>query len=89
MCGRYTIKTNRKTLEERFDLPEGELPDFAPRYNLGPAQDGLVLRPGNRPGTRTAAWLRWGLIPSWTKDSGGQPLLIQPRARDSYLREVR
>lgn len=78
MCGRYTLKTNRSRIEERFDLED--LPEFEPRYNLAPTQDGLVIRPGESPGTRTAAWLRWGLIPSWTKARGSGPLLINARS---------
>jgi putative SOS response-associated peptidase YedK len=79
MCGRYTLKTGRKKLAEQFELDD--LPDFTPRYNLGPTQDGLVVRTGDAPGTRTAAFLRWGLIPSWSKPGGGPaPLLINARS---------
>jgi putative SOS response-associated peptidase YedK len=93
MCGRYTLKTHRKKIQERFAV--GELPDLQPRYNLGPTQDGLVVRPGDKPATRTAALLRWGLIPAWTKDRSTLPLLINARAetlasknafRDSFKR---
>jgi putative SOS response-associated peptidase YedK len=84
MCGRYTIKTDRRIIEERFGLDE--LPAFAPRYNLAPTQDGLVLRPGQRPGQRVAAWLRWGLIPAWTKNPAAQPLLINARSETAASR---
>lgn len=78
MCGRYTLKTHRRKIQERFDV--GDVPELLPRYNLGPTQDGLVLRPGDLPATRTAALLRWGLIPSWTKEKSSLPLLINARA---------
>ncbi|MBE2215273.1 MAG: SOS response-associated peptidase [Opitutaceae bacterium] len=93
MCGRYTLKTHRKKIQERMGVDE--LPDLVPRYNLGPTQDGLVVRTGDSPGTRTAAMLRWGLIPAWTKDKASLPLLINARAetvaskgafRDSFKR---
>jgi putative SOS response-associated peptidase YedK len=93
MCGRYTLKTHRKKIQERFAVDE--LPDLAPRYNLGPTQDGLVVRTGDAPARRTAAMLRWGLIPAWTKDKSSLPLLINARAetvaskgafRDSFKR---
>lgn len=78
MCGRYTLKTSRNKLAGQFELDE--LPDFTPRYNLGPTQDGLVVRTGDAPGTRTAAFLRWGLVPSWTKEGDRPPLLINLRS---------
>lgn len=67
MCGRYTLKTNRSKIEQQFDVDD--LQDFQPRYNIAPTQDCLIVRSGNPSGDRSAAWLHWGLIPSWTKDS--------------------
>lgn len=86
MCGRYTIKTDRRLIEERFGLDE--LPAFAPRYNVAPTQDGLVVRPGDGPGKRVAAWLRWGLIPSWSKSASAQPLLINARSETAAAKPV-
>jgi putative SOS response-associated peptidase YedK len=91
MCGRYTLRTDRSKIEKQFGLDE--LPEFAPRYNLAPTQDGLVVKAGGSPGTRTAAWLRWGLIPSWTKDSStthgwinarSETAASKPSFRDSF-----
>lgn len=93
MCGRYTLKSHRRKIQERIGVDD--LPELEPRYNLGPTQDGLVVRPGDAPATRTAAMLRWGLIPAWTKDRASMPLLINARAetvaakgafRDSFKR---
>jgi putative SOS response-associated peptidase YedK len=78
MCGRYTLKTDRSQIEKRFGVEE--LPPFEPRYNLAPTQDGLVILPGAQPGTRTAAWLQWGLVPSWSKSPGSGPVLINARS---------
>lgn len=78
MCGRYTLKTDRRKLAEKFQLDE--LPELTPRYNLGPTQDGLVVRTGDAPGTRTAATLRWGLIPAWAREGAQLPLLINARS---------
>lgn len=89
MCGRYTLKTDRSKIAQRFGVED--VPPLAARYNLGPTQDGLVVRPGDAPGTRTAALLRWGLIPAWTKNRGSTPLLINARsetaARSPAFRE--
>lgn len=84
MCGRYTLKTGRKKLAEQFHLDE--LPELSPRYNLGPTQDGLVVRTGDAPGTRTAAFLRWGLIPAWSKAGVSAPLLINVRGETAVSR---
>jgi putative SOS response-associated peptidase YedK len=94
MCGRYTLKSGRKKLVEQFAFDD--LPEFQPRFNLGPTQDGLVVRTGDRPGTRTAAWLRWGLVPSWTKPGAHSPPLLinargetvaeKPAFRDAFKR---
>lgn len=78
MCGRYTLKTDRRRLAECFELDE--VPEYRPRYNLAPTQHGLVVRAGARPGTRAAAWIRWGLIPGWINARTGSPLLINARA---------
>jgi putative SOS response-associated peptidase YedK len=84
MCGRYTLKTDRRVLEKHFRLPE--LPDFLPRYNLGPTQDGLIVRTGDRPGKKTVAWLRWGLIPGWARADSDLPLLINARVETAASR---
>jgi putative SOS response-associated peptidase YedK len=48
---------------------------FEPRYNIAPTQEVLVVREPER-GEREAAMLRWGLIPSWSKEvQGGAPMI--------------
>lgn len=84
MCGRYTLKTDRSKIEEHFGLEN--VPAFEPRFNLAPTQDGLVVRPGKEPGTRTAAMLRWGLIPSWAKERANLPLMINARCESAASR---
>ena len=58
MCGRYTLHTR-----DRIELKG--LP-FAPRYNIAPSQDVLVIADFGR-GVE-ARTLTWGLIPSWSTD---------------------
>jgi putative SOS response-associated peptidase YedK len=69
MCGRYRIK--------RFDLlvaglrsqplPGFEEFDEKPRWNVAPSQLVPIIRSGQN-GTNELALVRWGLIPSWTKE---------------------
>ncbi len=41
MCGRYVLNAPKSRLTERFNL--AECPDFAPRYNIAPTSDVLVI----------------------------------------------
>jgi putative SOS response-associated peptidase YedK len=68
-------------LVEHFDLEvrsDRQLPLFEARYNIAPTQDVLVIREVD--GARDAAMMRWGLIPSWSKDPGGGPPMINARS---------
>jgi putative SOS response-associated peptidase YedK len=51
---------------------------FEPRYNIAPTQEILVVREPDR-GEREAAMLRWGLIPSWSKEPQSGPPMINAR----------
>jgi putative SOS response-associated peptidase YedK len=66
MCGRFTLKTPVERLSEKFQFPQ-VLP-LKPRYNIAPSQSVAVVRLVPEDSDRELAMLRWGLIPSWTKD---------------------
>jgi putative SOS response-associated peptidase YedK len=53
MCGRYALHANPEVVALQFHL--SETPAFAPRYNIAPQAEVLVVRRGG------AALLRWGL----------------------------
>lgn len=55
-----------------------QLPLFEARYNIAPSQEVLVVR--NVDGVREASTMRWGLVPSWSKEPGGGPPMINARA---------
>jgi putative SOS response-associated peptidase YedK len=68
-------------LVTHFDLEvraDRQLPLFEARYNIAPTQEVLAVREVD--GTREAAMLRWGLIPSWSKEPGGGPPMINARS---------
>lgn len=76
MCGRYTLAKPAQELAQAFGVNE---PDQLPlRFNIAPTQAVLVVR--QLEGGRSLDWLRWGLIPSWSKDPKSGPLLINARA---------
>jgi putative SOS response-associated peptidase YedK len=65
-----------------FDLgvrDDRQLPLFEPRYNIAPTQDVAIVRM-DQDGRRELALVRWGLVPSWTKQPGAGPPLINARA---------
>lgn len=76
MCGRYALAVQPEDVEAEFSMIRIEW--FPPRYNIAPTQPILVVR-GER-GARQPALVRWGLIPSWTKDLSAMPLLFNARS---------
>lgn len=76
MCGRYTIYTDLTQLAERFGFDAGEI-DFLPSYNVAPTQSVLTVVRSER---SRAELMRWGLIPSWTKNMPKGNPVINARA---------
>ena len=71
MCGRFTAKLTWQQLHDLYEIavpePRQDDLDLKPRYNIAPSQTVPVVRL-NPAGRRELALLRWGLIPSWSKD---------------------
>lgn len=65
MCGRFTLRRPAKVNIE--GLPTSELFESAPRYNIAPSQDVFAVTEMDE--QRQVSLLRWGLIPSWSKDA--------------------
>jgi putative SOS response-associated peptidase YedK len=53
MCGRYALHANPEVVALQFGL--GALPEFAPRFNIAPATEVLIVRDGK------ASLAHWGL----------------------------
>ena len=64
MCGWFALFASGDEVAERFQLTE--MPLFDPRYNIAPTQPVAAVR-ATAAGL-TLAFLRWGLIPSWSSD---------------------
>lgn len=79
MCGRFTQKLTPQEVCDLYGVREPP-PSIArePRYNGAPTQDFAVCRVGGG-GARRVAELRWGLVPSWWRDAGTGPPLINAR----------
>jgi putative SOS response-associated peptidase YedK len=78
MCGRFTLTTPAAELAAQFHLPPGAVSSARPRYNVAPSQPVLAVRAGAA--GRSAAWLRWGLVPSWADDPAIGHRLLNARA---------
>jgi len=67
MRGLFTLGATASTLAAQFDL--ASVPTWTPRYNIAPTQEVLVVLQPSPQGSRETRLHRWGLIPSWAKDS--------------------
>jgi len=70
MCGRYGISVTKKELNEylneHYHIEVLDENITLPRYNIGPGQEVISLI---NDGTKyRVGLLKWGLVPSWSKD---------------------
>jgi putative SOS response-associated peptidase YedK len=74
MCGRYRLTAKERYIRDHFGLDDDV--DWAPRWNIAPAQPVPTIRQDSRKPWRVWALARWDLIPSWTllAKSYGPPL---------------
>lgn len=76
MCGRFTLRTPNKELSEVFGVT---VPQLRLRYNIAPSQEIAAVRQ-DEGGKREFALLKWGLIPSWSKEPKTSFSTINARA---------
>src|ERR1017187_6787440 len=79
MCGRYRLSRRKQVVEEYFDCVT-DAPDWNPRYNIAPTQPIPVIRQTPKERVRELSLVRWGLIPSWAKDSSAAARMINARS---------
>ena len=73
MCGRFSVATDQRAIEDRFSFTGGSI-KFVPSYNVAPTDNVLTVtakRPEN---------MRWGLIPHWAKDPSIGSRMINAKA---------
>ncbi len=76
MCGRFALTHETELIIRHFET--NNLPSILPRYNVAPSQSILALHKGTK--GRQWSFLKWGLIPSWSKDSDIGNKLINAKA---------
>jgi putative SOS response-associated peptidase YedK len=71
MCGRFTQTASRKALLNRFLVKlatEFQEAPLQPRYNVAPSQQVEVVRMDAGADARRLDPMKWGLVPSWSKE---------------------
>ena len=76
MCGRFTQRADAKKIAKEFGV--AEVPAVEARYNIAPTQE--VLAVYERGDGREATFFKWGLVPSWAKDTSMGARLINARS---------
>ena len=72
MCGRYSLIADLGELVRRFEF-DGDWLAFESSFNIAPTQEVLTVVGGE---PRRGGYMRWGLIPPWTKSlSAGRPMI--------------
>jgi len=80
MCGRYSLgRTDRM---DWAALGIADIPALDPRWNIAPGTEVLAIRHAGE--GNEAAYLRWGLIPSWAKDPSIGHKLANARAETAH-----
>jgi putative SOS response-associated peptidase YedK len=89
------ISWSAATADAIPDMATGELIDIN-SFNIAPTQPVLVCRAGTGPSNSpwSLQWMRWGLIPSWSKDDKAGAKMINARAetvreRPAYRQAMR
>lgn len=84
MCGRYAATADSDRLVAEFEVDEVDAAPAGPSWNIAPTDPvpAIVERLGRGEATlvrRKLVQLRWGLVPSWSKDLGGGARMINAR----------
>ena len=77
MCGRFTLSKPKKVKAKDLKVPQPEIDLLNPRYNIAPSNHVAVIRNEKE---RHIESVRWGLIPSWSKDEAIGARMINARA---------
>lgn len=78
MCGRFTRSSPPTAIAEEFGVAVDPALVAAPRFNVCPSENVLVLaRGGSAP---TLGWMRWGLVPWFAREAKSGPRSINARA---------
>jgi putative SOS response-associated peptidase YedK len=80
MCGRYTLVASDDQLIAEFELDSCE--PVTPSRNICPTQLAPVIRMPEPDFKKELRCLRWGLVPSWSKDPSSAYKMINARSEE-------
>lgn len=93
MCGRFALTSDESRICTLFGVDLST--PITPRFNISPSQKILVIRLQSQTHKHVSSLLRWGLIPSWSRDQSvgarltnarSETVLTKPSFRDSFRR---
>jgi len=78
MCGRKTLTRDMQSIIQELAIDEWHDDDFHPSFNIAPTQTSpILIGDGN---SRIVRSMKWGLIPSWSKDESIGSKMINARS---------
>lgn len=78
MCGRKTLTKSKLDIIRDLSIDEwDDLVEYDPSYNIAPTQNHPIVI--NEKDQKKVKWMKWGLIPSWTKDESFAAKMINAR----------
>jgi len=77
MCSRYFLDADGNVIAYTFNVPVHDR--IRKRFNIAPTQEAPVVRV-DEAGRREVAMLRWGLVPSWSRDLATGNRMINARS---------
>jgi putative SOS response-associated peptidase YedK len=81
MCGRFVSARKRLELIEEFAVERDRVAtERGPDYNVAPTKSVYAVLSDAGDGQRELRQVRWGLVPSWAKDTSGGARMINARA---------
>ncbi len=81
VCGRYTLLAEEAEILKEFGITN-HIEGFEPRFNIAPGQKVLaVIDDGQQ---KRAGFMKWGLVPSWSKDPKVGYKMINARSETAH-----
>jgi putative SOS response-associated peptidase YedK len=86
MCGRFGQYGLPSQHKQYFNIVN-DLDDYTQRFNIAPSQSVPIVK-SDEAGNREFLLARWGLIPSWVKDTKALPHPINAKAETAAIKPM-